>query len=189
MIFFILTEIQNICIKLDSINIYKYYSEHEKCSSRRGYMFSWIKRRASKGVNYGKKAVNYEQVKDNTETIKSMASSILSPKKTIENARQEKFSQARDRLGVSEADLIRIYKNYATMCYISLVFTALCFLGTLYNLFIAQKVMASTAMLALMAVCLMNSFKFSFRAFQIKHQKLCSVQEWWNRSNEWLPKL
>lgn len=149
----------------------------------------WLKRKGKDSVDYAKDNVNYKEVRQTGENIKDMATVILSPKETIKHARQETFQEAKIRLGVSDFDLIQNYRNYAYICYISLFFTAICFIGTLYNLFVKHSLFSAIVMLSIMSLCLANSFKYSFRAFQIKHQKLCSVKEWWERATEWLPKL
>jgi hypothetical protein len=73
--------------------------------------------------------------------------------------------------------------------YTSLFFTLMCFSGILYNLFIQKSILSALTMSAILSLCLANCFKFSFRAFQIRHQKLCSAKEWWDRAGEWFPKL
>ena len=57
----------------------------------------------------------------------------------------------------------------------------------LLDLFMDNNIMGGIATLSILCICLANSFRFSFRAFQIKHQKLCTVKEWFDRGNEWFP--
>lgn len=149
----------------------------------------WAKRKSDNTKKYAKDNVNYEELKDTADNIKDMASVVLSPKETINNARRETFQEAKARLGVTDIDLIQNYKNYAYICYISLIFTAICFSFAVYYLFFQKALFGAVVVMSIMALCLANCFKFSFRAFQIKHQKLCSVKEWWERTNEWLPKI
>lgn len=150
---------------------------------------SWFKKRKEKEVDGFKDNVNYEEVKGTASEIKKMATTILSPKETIKNARTETFQQAQMRLHVNDAQLIQNYKNYAYICYISLIFALFCFSFAVYYLFVIKSIISALAMISILLLCLSNAFKYSFRAFQIKHQKLCSVSDWWNRASEWLPKL
>lgn len=152
-------------------------------------MFQWLKRKTNDTANFGKKAVGTEDIKKSFEEVKGMAQVVLSPKKQIENAKTESFVDAKKRLKVTDADLIKNYRNYAYCFYISLLFAVICFLALIYNLFVNQAIVSSLAMVAIFLLCLANCFKFSFRSFQIKHQKLCSVNEWWERSQEWFPKI
>lgn len=152
-------------------------------------MFQWLKKKGSNTADFGKKVVGSEEIRKSFEEVKGMAKVVLSPKQQIENAKTESFVDARSRLHVTDEDLIRNYRNYVYCFYISLLFAVICFFALIYNLFINHAIVSSLAMLAIFLLCLANSFKFSFRSFQIKHQKLCSVQEWWVRSQEWFPKL
>lgn len=152
-------------------------------------MFQWLKRKGSSTADFGKKIVGAEDIENSFKEIKNMASTVLSPKKQIENAKNETFTDARKRLNVTEIDLLKNYKNFVYCFYISFIFTVFCFFGLLYNLFVNQQFISSIAILAILLLCIANSFKFSFRSFQIKHQKLCSVNEWWSRANEWFPAI
>lgn len=152
-------------------------------------MFDWIRKKGVKEVDLAKKNINYEEIHGTAEEIKKMAHVILSPKETIKNAHKETFEQAMARLGVTEMDLVRNYKNFALICYVSLFFSLICFLGCFYQLFFQMNILGALSMLAIMLFCLANAFKFSFRAFQIRHQKLCPISDWWNRASEWLPRL
>lgn len=149
----------------------------------------WAKRKGSDAKEYAKKIVGTEDIKKSSEDIKKMAKVILSPKKAIENSKKETFIQAKERLKVSDTDISNNYKNMVYGFYISFAFGVLCFIGILHSLFVRANILSALSMLAILGICLANSFKFSFRAFQIKHQKLCSVKEWWDRAGEWFPKL
>lgn len=152
-------------------------------------ILNWFKKKGKDSVEYGKENINYKELSGTAKEIKSMAKVVLSPTEQIKNAKKENFQTAKERLRITDIDLIQVYRNYALICYISLLFTLVCFFGILYNLFILKSIINSLSMLSIMLLCLANSFKFSFRAFQIKHQKLCSVKEWWDRASEWLPRL
>lgn len=156
-------------------------------------MFKWLKK-GSKNisenvVDAGKNLVGTESISTTANEIKNMASNVLSPKETLKNARKETFKEAMARQKVSDVDLLQIYKNYSLVFYINIVFSVLLFVFLIYKLFFKQEMLISISLLVFTCFCLVNAFKFSFRTFQIKHQKLCSVKEWWDRPSEWFPTL
>lgn len=156
-------------------------------------MFKWVKK-GSKNisenvVDAGKNLVGTESIASATNEIKKMAGSVLSPREAIKNARKETFKEAMVRQKISDVDLVHIYKNYTIIFYINIAFSVLLFLLLIYKLFFKQEVLMSVSLLVFLGFCLVNAFKYSFRTFQIKHQKLCSVQEWWDRPNEWFPPI
>lgn len=154
-------------------------------------MFKWIKK-STKSVSEnivdgGKNLLGTESIAETSYEIKSMAKQLLSPKDMIKNAKKETFKEALIRQGISELDLLQIYKNYTYILYTSLFFALSLFGFLIYKLFIKQEIFISISLLVFVIFCLANAFKFSFRTFQIKHQKLCNIKEWWDRPNEWLP--
>lgn len=152
-------------------------------------MFGWLKKKGQDSADFGKKVVGADEIKKSVENIKDMAGTVLSPKKLIQNAKTESFVEARMRLKITDEDLLKNYRNFAYCFYASLFFAILCFIFTAYNLFFKQQIVSSLATLAIFLLCMANCFKFSFRSFQIKHQKLSSVKDWWERSSEWFPSI
>lgn len=146
----------------------------------------WFSARGTAAADKAKKFVAYETTKKFATDTKEIAVTVLSPKKAVAQARHEKFSDAMKRLNVTEADLKANYRNFAWLCWISLGFS-------LFLLVVAVAAIAHSelfqgaACLSIAAFCLSNAFKFSFRAFQIKHQKLCAVKNWYHNKGEWLP--
>ena len=151
--------------------------------------FNWLKEKGKGAAGYGKKIADIDNVQKNAKDIGGLAGKLLNPKKIIENSRKETFIEAKNRLSVSDVEIIQNYKNQVYSFYISMFFALICFVGILYNLFALRSILGALSMLSVLAICLANSFRFSFRAFQIKHQKLCSVKEWWDRASEWFPKV
>jgi hypothetical protein len=151
-------------------------------------IFNWSKKKGTDAVDYGKKIVGADDIKESFSYIKQMAQ-IINPKNAIKNAKKETFLQAKERLKVTDLEIIANYRNMVYGFYISFFFALICFLGIIYNLFIQKSIFSALSMLAVLSICLANCFKFSFRSFQIKHQKLCAVKDWWERAGEWFPKL
>ena len=147
-------------------------------------MFGWIKKKGLNSVDYGKKVIAADEIKKNASDIKDMASILLKPTKST---KVETFNDAKKRLNVNDSELIQVYKNYVYSFYVSLVFGIISFTLLMKYLFMDNNIMGGIATLSILCICLANSFRFSFRAFQIKHQKLCTVKEWFDRGNEWFP--
>lgn len=128
-----------------------------------------------------RKFLSTDQIVKNHNEIKDMASNILSPKSKIKNARTENFQQAMERQGINNADLLQIYKNYVLAFYISFIAGTFSILYG-FHLFVSGDGLITTLSCTAMGIfCYSNGFKFSFRSFQIKYQKLCSVQDYWKR--------
>lgn len=151
-------------------------------------LFNWTKKKGSDAKDYAKKVVGTEDIKKNSAYIAEMAK-IINPANIGKDSKKETFVDAKKRLNVTDLDIIKNYKNMAYGFYVSIFFVIVCFIGTIYYLFVGQKILPALNMLVVLAISLANAFRFSFRSFQIKHQKLCSVKEWWNRAGEWFPKL
>jgi len=151
-------------------------------------MFGWLKKKSKKIVNDSGDLIGVKSIINNSAEIKDMAKNVFSPKEQIKDAREETFKEAKERLQVTDSDLVLVYKNYVKILYISLALSVFLFFFVLYSLFVKHNIISGLSGLVFIAFCLANAFKFSFRSFQIKHQKLCSVKEWYDRPNEWLPK-
>ena len=152
-------------------------------------MFEKIKKSGRNSFEWGKKILNKDDIEQSFNEIKDMYDTVLSPKKQIKNAKQETFTDARRRLNINDLDLLKTYKNYVYCFYLSILFVFICLGLLFYYLFFKQAIIPSIAMLSFVLFSLSNAFRFSFRTFQIRHQKLCSVKDWWDRSEEWFPIL
>lgn len=138
------------------------------------------------GKNTVGKMVGFEAIKDGAIYIKTTSKHLLNPKEAIKNARVETFEQAVSRLGVSDEDLKKNHNNFTTTFWVSFMFAMFC----LYNIFnygLGGHFIPSLASLSIMLVCLANCFKYSFRAFQIRHRNLCPTSVFLQRANEWFP--
>ena len=146
----------------------------------------WIGKRSAALADTTKKFTGYEHTKKFSTETKEIASTLLSPKKAIANARHESFKEAMKRLGVNEDDLKMNYRNFAWLCYISLGFAVFLLTLATYS-FMKADLLQALAGLSISTFCLASAFKYSFRAFQIKHQNLCDVKTWYGRKHDWLP--
>jgi len=147
---------------------------------------NWIGSKSTAVVDKAKKFAGYEDIRKLSTQSKEIAGTVLSPKRAIACARNETFQEAMKRLGVTESDLEKNYRNFALLCWISLGFAV--FLLSLATYCLAQlNFLQALAGLSIASFCLASAFKFSFRAFQIRHQNLCGVKTWCERKSEWLP--
>lgn len=146
----------------------------------------WFSSRSTAVADKAKKFAGYEDIRKLSTETKEIAGTVLSPKKAIASARKESFKEAMKRLGVTEADLEKNYKNFAWLCWISLGF-AVFLLSLATYCFVQFNLLQAFAGLSIASYCIASAFKFSFRAFQIRHQNLCSVKTWYDRKSEWLP--
>lgn len=135
------------------------------------------------------RVLSVNQIKENHKQISSMATSLFNIKKIKENAKNETFEDAVDRLHVTKSELKQNYKNLVYSLYASIFFMIICFLGVISSLFVQKDILNAITFLVVMFICVAQSFRFSFRAFQIKKKKLCTPKEWWDSASEWIPKL
>lgn len=135
---------------------------------------------------YTKKFIGTENIQKNHEEIKNMATSLLSPNKILENARTENFKQAMERMGTTVQQLPKIHKNFMISFYVALAGFIFCLLLALHFLISGQGILAMLSSLAIASLCFANAFNFSFRCFQIKYRKLCSVKDYLN-NKEFFP--
>ncbi len=152
-------------------------------------MFKWARRKADDASGYAKGLVNAEELKDNLDEIKNMANVVLNPKNASKQGKVETFEEAKQRLKLSQEDLKSTYYNFTWMFYIYFIFAIMCYFGVVYYLFFAPAKLPALSFFGIGCFLTAASFKYSFRAFQIKHQKLCSISDWLERKNEWFPKF
>ena len=138
------------------------------------------------GKNTVSKMVGFGAIKDGADYIKATSKHLLNPKEAIKNARVETFEQAVLRLGVNNDDLKKNYNNFTTTFWVSFVFGLICF-ANIVSYGLDGKVLSTLASLSIMFVCLANCFKYSFRAFQIRHRNLCAPSLFLQHKSEWFP--
>lgn len=141
------------------------------------------------GSNTVATIIGWNSIKDGASYMIETGAYLFNPKKAIANARNETFEEAVKRHGVTDEDLKKNYNNFVITFYVSALFALVC-LGLAFNyLFNEQSIMGGLSSLSIMSVCLANCFKYSFRAFQIKHRSLCSVKDFTPRVKEWFPRF
>ena len=148
-------------------------------------MFGWFKKRSKEVKDYGAEVANYKEIKSSFSHIKEMANKTLNPRAQAQG-RIESFEEAVERLNVKKEDLEQNYKNYSINFYIVFGFTILCMIIALYFLFFNDRLLTFISTISITALCLSLSIRFSFWAYQIKIQKLCSLSEWFH-GYDWFP--
>lgn len=127
--------------------------------------------------DYSKKFLGTSQIVENHNEIKKMASNLLSANQTIQNAKTENFKQAMERMGTHTSQLPIIHKNYLISFYISIVAFAFTLLFGLHLGVSGNGILPMLSCFSIAGLCFANAFRFSFRCFQIKYRKLCSIQD------------
>lgn len=135
---------------------------------------------------YSKKFLGTEHLDKSHNEIKNMASVYLSPNKEIKSARVENFKQAMERNGTTPKQLENIYKNYLISFYIAISAFSFLIIFAFYQAWVGNGFISALACLSIALLSLANAFKFSFRCFQIKYQKLCSIKDYLN-NKEFFP--
>lgn len=125
-------------------------------------------------------------IKNNQKIINEMVTS-LKPTNNVDN--DETYEDALKRLEVTDKDVLQNYKNFVYSLYISMAFSLFCFIGALGELFIKKEFLIGVSFLVFMVLCLINAFRFSYRALQIKRKEFCSAKEWWESPNDWFPAI
>ncbi len=158
--------------------------EKEKVSSPKKF-FGFIKRKGSENKEYAANIAGWKNIKKGGEDIIDMAQ-VLKQKPAV--GITENFQDAKQRLNVSDRDIMETYKFYSITFYGSLfiLIFSIVFFG--YGIFTLSltKILGGVAGMSIGGA---NAFQYSFRCFQLKHQKLCSHQDWFKRKHEWFPKI
>lgn len=151
-------------------------------------LFDWIGKKKDDVKEEGKRLVGAEEIKKNASFMYSMGKILFNPKEATKNAKRETFLEAKKRLNINENDILQVYKNNVISFYISLLFGLICLFLIFFNAF-NLNILGFATSLSIFLICLTQCFKFSFRSFQIRHQKLCSVSDWAKRPGDWFPTI
>lgn len=156
-------------------------------------MPGWFRNKIKNGVfntkDTVKKVTNYEEAKQNWSTIKDMSNKMLKPTAIEQSPNKKTFHETVLEQGLTQADLNQIYFNYSLSFYISTFFAVVCLLSGVYSAFVNASFIGFLLGISICLVCVASMFRFSFNAFKVRHQKFCSVQDWWNNSSQWFPKI
>lgn len=91
----------------------------------------------------------------------------------------EDFEEARERLNLSEEDLIQQWKQYKNLTLFFSSLTIFIFIYFLYLVF-RSNFMGACMTFALSLYGLSQVFRYHFWMYQIKRKKLgCTLKEWW----------
>lgn len=128
------------------------------------------------------------QVKESKERLKPLVE-FYDPrniKKIKENARVETYEKAKIRLNVNESDIDTNHMIFCVVFNIMLVFlTGLIIAGLVYMY--QGHIIQSLECFSISSLCFSCAFTFSFRAYQIRIRKLCSVKEYMESPSNWIP--
>lgn len=176
-------------IRLTIAKIFIYTIANYRKHKMAGWFRKKIKNSASSTKETFFKVINYDEAKENWGTIKDMYEKGLKVPKDNNTTTKKTFHETVIEQGLTQADLNQMYFNYAVSFYISMFFAIVCLISACYSAFISGSFMGFLVGLAIFFVCLSSMFRFSMDSFKIRHQKFCSLQDWWNNPNFWFPKL
>lgn len=149
-----------------------------------------IKNRIGKVRNYAKEVTQLDYVKEqNKEILKTAKKVYLGSNDLIKSANVENFEEAKKRLNVDAVDIMEKRKEMAIQFYVYFALSILIFFLIIYFLFFQKSFMSALIAMSVLGICLANCFKYSFRSFQLKIEKLCPVSDWVANKDEWFPEL
>lgn len=128
---------------------------------------------------------NAKEVQGHFQDVKDLARAHLDPRRRS-TRRTETFANAVERLQLSPEDIASSYKNHSFRFYLFLFFAGM---SLSLGVWAAWRLnwMGLAPALGATLVCAAQMFSASFRCFQIRHQELLPVKEWWRARDEWWP--
>lgn len=149
-------------------------------------MFKYVAKKGNNLKDYSKEVAQVDRIVEESKEIKNMAKQVFNYKEKIKDAKVENFKEAKERMGLSDVDILESLYSMTKMFYISFYISIPVFCLMIY--FVATlELMSAGITLAVLGILLANCFKFSFRAFQIRKKSLCPVSDWLAAKKEWLP--
>lgn len=146
----------------------------------------FFSRKASNFTRYSKNVTNYDYVVEETKNIKNTMVKVFGTQHYLKNAKVETFKEAQIRLGITEMEVMEVYRGLCVSFYTYAAISITLFFLLIYILFFLKVLLTALMVLTVLGISLANCFKYSFRAFQFKHRKLCPVSDWYD-SGEFLP--
>lgn len=129
-----------------------------------------------------------KQTKGVLVDIKNSLNPIGSYKRAKEKSRTETFGEACMRLNVNNEMLLNQYNSFVVMSKLALVICAVLLFLSFYNLIISNYLVAP--MLFSMSIFNLSvCHRYTFRAYQIKKNKLGNHEDFLKDKSAWLPKF
>lgn len=128
--------------------------------------------------------------KSTEDSVKSFWEKLVFIKESLTKKREsriETFEQAQTRLNVSNTDIKAVEKNYIILAWLMTFFGVVCFGQAVYQLFFGASLMKGFASAVFLFYFSVMTFHYSFRVFQIRKRKLCSLREFLD-SGEFIPR-
>lgn len=140
-------------------------------------------------ANAGKKMTGWDSVYSGYKFIEGMTVTLWrATRKDYYKPSHESFAEAYARHGLDEKTFKKIYRNFVLNCWISGAFALFGMGLTAYNAGAGEHLTAIYG-IAFTGLCLANAFRYSYRAFQLRHREFLSVSDWKNAPQEWIPTL
>lgn len=127
------------------------------------------------------KWIGFDYLKGTFQKTYTIGKEVFTPEQA---ARQETFTEAVQRLQLSDKDIKKRSREFTGLMVFYLVLT-FAILGYALHMAFQGAVLATLMSFSLSLYAASQCFRYHFWLFQIKHRKLgCSIQEWFNSSIE-----
>lgn len=138
----------------------------------------------TRAKNYSVKQATYisgwDSIKKGHQTLSPMIEDIkasVGVAKGSVKVNKENFEQAKERLNVSDLEIEKVRNNYVLVSWIFWLLTITSFGTSIYSLFGYHSILGALVPLVMAIYGATGILKYSFRAYQIKARKLCSLKE------------
>jgi hypothetical protein len=122
--------------------------------------------------------IDLDKLKVQNRTLWDVLSALFSIPKPVQ---EETFEEAINRLGLTEADVDGIRKNYRTYAFLFLMIGLITFFYTFYILFAYASYTGFIIGMAVAALFFSQAFRYDFWSFQIRRRQLgATFTEWKN---------
>lgn len=123
--------------------------------------------------------IDFDKLKIQNRTLWDVLSALF----TVPRAEQtETFEEATKRLGLTEADIEGIRKNYRMYALLFLVIGLITFFYTFYILFAHTSYTGFIIGMAVSALFFSQAFRYDFWSFQIRNRRLGATFTEWKKS-------
>lgn len=122
--------------------------------------------------------IDYQFLKGQTVELITVLKGLFTP---ATPTREESFTDAMKRLGMTEADVASAISYYRLLALVFLLITLLIFFYSFYLLFSHHTFLGWMLGMAVSALLAVQAFKYDFWAFQMRRRKLgATFDEWKN---------
>lgn len=148
-------------------------------------MAGWFSRQSNRLKGYGGKIFGSSEIRANHDIIRQSFQRLTGWKHR--EIREETFANAYARFNLNEKELKTIYGNFLFRFYLFLSFLFIDVALLAYFIATGNWTGLMPA-IGFFALCIVQVFIATFRAYQISRRELVGVYEWWKDPDNWWPK-